>query len=123
MAKSKVFLFDDNEEILELCVEILQDLGCEVKFSPTTTDLLSQLEQFTPDLIFMDNWLPDISGVQATQMIKASEKFSHIPVVYFTANTNIESLARMAGADHYLEKPFDIEDFENLTLQALKKEK
>lgn len=123
MAKSKVFLFDDNEEILELCIEILEDLGCEVKSSPTTTDLLSQIEEFSPDLIFMDNWLPDVSGVQATQMIKASDKFSHIPVVYFTANTNIESLARAAGADHYLEKPFNIDDFENLTLRALKKEK
>ena len=35
----KIFIFDDNLEILELCSEILEDLGCEVKTSPTTTNV------------------------------------------------------------------------------------
>ncbi len=119
MAKRKVFLFDDNEEILNLCVEILEDLHCEVQTSPTTTNLIAQLDQFKPNLIFMDNWLPELSGVEATQLIKAQAQFAHIPVVYFTANTNIEYLAQIAGADRYLAKPFDIEEFETIVLSLL----
>lgn len=119
MSKKRVFLFDDNEEILELCKEILLDLGCEVKSSPSTENLLEQLEEFTPDLIFMDNWLPDKSGVEATQMIKSSKEFSHIPVIYFSANTNIDALAKEAGSDAFLAKPFDLQEFEAIVSNYL----
>lgn len=108
----KVFIFDDNIEILELCTEILQDIGCEVKTSPTTNSVEQQVTDYMPDLIFMDNWLPDISGIEATKIIKSNEKLKHIPVIYFSANSNIGALANEAGADEFLAKPFDIDLFE-----------
>ena len=108
----KVFIFDDNIEILELCTEILEDLGLEVKTSPTTNSVEEQVSSYMPDLIFMDNWLPDISGIEATKIIKSNEKLKHIPVIYFSANSNIGALANEAGADEFLAKPFDIDLFE-----------
>lgn len=108
----KVFIFDDNIEILELCTDILEDLGCEVKTSPTTNDIENQIREYMPNLIFMDNWLPDISGIEATKLLKSSADLKHIPVVYFTANSNIDELAAEAGADAFLAKPFDISKFE-----------
>ena len=113
----KVFIFDDNVEILELCTEILNDIGCEVKTSPTTSDVEEQVAEFMPDLILMDNWLPDISGVEATKLIKANEDLKHIPVIYFSANSNIGELASLAGAESYLAKPFDIDQFEQMILK------
>ncbi|AZB23110.1 response regulator [Kaistella haifensis] len=110
----KIFIFDDNLEILELCSEILEDLGCEVKTSPTTTNVEQQVLSFMPDLIFMDNWLPDISGIEATRMIKSNENLKNIPILYFSANSNIDALANEAGADDYLAKPFDIDQFEEV---------
>ena len=108
----KVFIFDDNLEILELCTEILQDIGCVVKTSPTTNRVEQQVADYMPDLIFMDNWLPDISGIEATKIIKSNEKLKPIPVIYFSANSNISALASEAGADEFLAKPFDIDLFE-----------
>lgn len=108
----KVFIFDDNIEILELCTEILEDLGLEVKTSPTTNSVEEHVSSYMPDLIFMDNWLPDISGIEATKLIKANETLKHIPVIYFSANSNISALASEAGADEFLAKPFDIDLFE-----------
>ena len=110
----KVFIFDDNLEILDLCTEILKDLGCEVKTSPTTNNVLEQIQQFLPDLIFMDNWLPDISGIEATRLIKSDDDLKNIPVIYFSANTNINELAKEAGADDFIAKPFDIDQFEEI---------
>ncbi len=111
--KKKIFIFDDNLQILELCTEILDDLGCEVKTSPTTNQIEEQVRDFMPDLIFMDNWLPDISGIEATQLIKANSELKHIPVIYFSANSNIIELAAEAGAEDYLAKPFDLDQFED----------
>jgi len=110
----KIFIFDDNLEILQLCTEILEDLGCEVKTSPTTTNVEQQVLSFMPDLIFMDNWLPDISGIEATRLLKSNEQLKNIPVLYFSANSNIDALAAEAGADDFLGKPFDIDQFETL---------
>ncbi len=111
--KKKIFIFDDNLQILELCTEILDDLGCKVKTSPTTNQIEEQVRDFMPDLIFMDNWLPDISGIEATQLIKANSELKHIPVIYFSANSNITELAAEAGAEDFLAKPFDLDQFED----------
>ncbi|ROI07221.1 response regulator [Kaistella haifensis] len=110
----KIFIFDDNLEILELCTEILEDLGCQVKTSPTTNNVEKQVLDYMPDLIFMDNWLPDISGIEATRMLKSNENLKNIPILYFSANSNIDALANEAGADDYLAKPFDIDQFEEV---------
>lgn len=110
----KVFIFDDNLEILELCTEILEDLGCQVRTSPTTNSIEQQVADFFPDLIFMDNWLPDISGIEATRLIKGNDELKNIPVIYFSANSNINELAAEAGADDFLAKPFDIDLFEEV---------
>lgn len=115
----KIFIFDDNLEILDLCTEILNDLGCEVKTSPTTNNVVEQIQQFLPDLIFMDNWLPDISGIEATRLIKSDDDLKNIPVIYFSANTNINELAKEAGADDFIAKPFDIDQFEEMVLKYI----
>ena len=115
----KVFIFDDNLEILELCTEILNDIGFEVRTSPTTNNIKEQVKEFSPNLIFMDNWLPDISGIEATRLIKADEDLKSIPVIYFSANSNISELAAEAGADDFIAKPFDINHFEEIVLKHI----
>ena len=119
--KKKVFIFDDNIEILELCTEILQDIGCEVKTSPTTNNVVQQVTDYMPDLIFMDNWLPDISGIEATKLLKSNPKLKNIPVIYFSANSNISALASEAGADDFIAKPFDVYLFEKTVLKYTEK--
>ena len=110
----KIFIFDDNLEILELCTEILEDLGCQVNTSATTNSIEKQVTEFMPDLIFMDNWLPDMSGIEATRLLKANDDLKNIPVIYFSANSNIGELAAEAGADDFIAKPFDIDQFESI---------
>ncbi|MNW07478.1 Polar-differentiation response regulator DivK [compost metagenome] len=67
-----------------------------------------------PDIIFMDNWLPDVGGIDATRELKGHPTLKNIPVIYFTANNDVKSLAEQAGADGYLSKPFDIQELENI---------
>ena len=110
----KIFIFDDNQELLELCTIILVELGCVTKTSASAENVEQQLIEFMPDIIFMDNWIPGLSGIEATQKIKKDERLKHIPVIYFSANSNIKGLAEKAGADDILAKPFDISALENI---------
>lgn len=110
----KVFVFDDNPDILELCTIILEDAGYEIKTSVTSNDIIGQVSAYMPDIIFMDNWLPDVGGIDATRALKADDNFKNIPVIYFSANNDVKALAEQAGADDYLSKPFDIQELERI---------
>lgn len=115
MTKNKrVFVFDDNTDILELCTIILEDAGYDIKTSSTSNNIIEQVMAYTPDIIFMDNWLPDVGGIDATRALKAHASLKDIPVIYFSANNDVKSLADQAGADGYLSKPFDIEELEGI---------
>jgi two-component system cell cycle response regulator DivK len=69
----------------------------------------------------MDNWIPDDGGIIATQTLKKHEQLKHIPVVYFSANSDIQLLAEHAGAESYLAKPFDLEELEQVINTVLVK--
>ena len=117
----KVFIFDDNNDILELCTLILEDAGYEIKTSATSNNIVDQVSAYMPDLIFMDNWLPDVGGIEATQELKSHPDLKHIPVIYFSANNDVSSLATKAGADSFLAKPFDIHALEEIVSAHIEK--
>lgn len=117
--QKKVFIFDDNNDILELCTFILEDAGYEIKTSSTSNNIIDQVSAYIPDIIFMDNWLPDVGGIEATRELKSHDELKNIPVIYFSANNDVMSLADQAGADGYLSKPFDIQELENIILKHL----
>jgi two-component system alkaline phosphatase synthesis response regulator PhoP len=118
MAK-KVFIFDDNKTILELCTLVLEGAGYETKTSTTSNNIIEQVASYKPDAIMMDNWLPDIGGIEATRTLKSHPDFNKIPVIYFSANNDIKVLADAAGADTFLAKPFDIDQLENLMISLI----
>ncbi len=114
MSAKKIFLFDDNRDILDLCTFILEDAGYEIKTSENANNIENQVTAYMPDLIFMDNWLPDLGGIEATKTLKKNPNLKHIPVIYFSANNDISALAEQAGADDFLSKPFDIDALEHI---------
>ena len=76
--------------------------------------ITEKISAVLPDIIIMDNWIPDDGGIIATQILKKNERLKDIPVIYFSANSDIELLASHAGAETYLAKPFDLEDLERV---------
>ena len=72
------------------------------------------VSEIKPDVILMDNWIPDTGGIVASRTIKSHEQFKNIPIVYFSANNDIKTLAQQDGADAFLAKPFDLEELEKI---------
>lgn len=121
MNTKKILIFDDNRDILDLCTFIFEEAGYEIITSETAINIESQVAESMPDLIFMDNWLPDLGGIEATRALKSNPTLKHIPVIYFSANNDISSLAEEAGADGYLSKPFDIATIEEVVKKHVNK--
>lgn len=120
MNKKKILIFDDDKTILDIATIIFEESGYEVGISETSHDIIDRVSQFQPDLILMDNWIPNIGGVEATKLLKNHEEFKKIPVIYITANNDINALAESAQADDYIAKPFNLDDLEEKVAKYLK---
>lgn len=118
-SKKTILIFDDDTNILELCSIILEDAGYHIETSETSHDIIEKVEKYAPDVILMDNWIPDIGGIAATQLLKNHPAYHKIPVIYFSANNDIHLLAQKAGADKYLSKPFDLVELETIIKETL----
>ncbi|WP_448701897.1 response regulator [Mucilaginibacter sp. AW1-3] len=105
----KILIFDDDEDIQLICTFILEEEGWEVKTYADCCNIIDRIRAYQPDVILMDNCIPNEGGVIATKLIKADLILQKIPVIYFSANNDIEQLAAAAGANHYLPKPFDLD--------------
>jgi two-component system cell cycle response regulator DivK len=110
----KVLIFDDDEDILSICTFVLEDLGWAVFTFSDCTEIIEKVSAINPDVILMDNWIPESGGVAAVKILKNSTEVKHIPVIFFSANSEIAKLTKSAGADTYLSKPFDIEELATL---------
>ena len=110
----RILICDDDDDILSICTYILEEKGWEVHTRTHCNDILKLVEEVHPHVILMDNWIPDLGGIIATQTLKNVEKYKAIPVIYFSANNDIKTLAKTAGADTFLAKPFDIEELERV---------
>ena len=53
------------------------------------------------------------------KLIKSHPEYKNIPVIYFSANNDVATLAQEAGADTYLAKPFDLDQLEDLLSNVL----
>ncbi|RFZ92672.1 response regulator [Mucilaginibacter conchicola] len=118
----KIIIFDDDEDILSICNYILEEQGWEVHTHTDCNNIIEKVSAVIPDVILMDNWIPDAGGIIATQTLKKDEKLKAIPVVYFSANSDIQLLADHAGAEAYLAKPFDLEELEKVINSVLVKQ-
>src|SRR5690606_36561342 len=112
-----LLILDDDSDILFFCTYVFESMGFKVISSNHCNGIVSQVESAEPDIILIDNWIPDIGGVKATQLLKSTAHLKNIPVILFSANSNLPKLAEEAGADDHLKKPFDLEDLENLALR------
>jgi two-component system cell cycle response regulator DivK len=117
----RVMIFDDDLDILSICSYILEEQGWEVHTSTHCNNIIENVEKVRPNVILMDNWIPETGGIIATQTLKKHEEFKEIPIIYFSANNDIQSLAKQAGGDTYLEKPFDLTELEEIINKVTKK--
>lgn len=120
MKNKTILVFDDDTNILDVFTIVLEASGYHVEISETSHNILERVKEVNPDMIIMDNWIPNIGGVKATQILKGEPAFKHIPVIYCSANNDVSSLAEQAGAEAYLAKPFDLDELENKVATLLR---
>ncbi|HEY4060627.1 MAG TPA: response regulator [Puia sp.] len=111
--RKKILIVDDDPDHLLICnllfrrrgYDVLPLLGCD-----PFEELTDAIDSFQPSLIFMDHFMPGVSGLDAIKMLKADPKYRSIPIIYFSIHNDLARIALEAGADGHFQKPFQIDE-------------
>jgi two-component system, OmpR family, alkaline phosphatase synthesis response regulator PhoP len=108
MAKEKILVVDDEEDILELVRYNLSQEGYEVVCRDTGEGALELLKSTPVDLILLDLMLPGINGFTVANRLKGDERLNRIPIVMLTARGEESDVVAglEIGAEDYITKPF-----------------
>lgn len=108
MAKEKILVVDDEEDILELIQYNLAREGYQVTGAVSGEEALEKARSKSFDLIVLDLMLPGVDGLEVAKSLKSGEKTKQIPIVMLTAKGEEADIVTglELGADDYITKPF-----------------
>lgn len=109
-----VLVCDDDEGIIDVTTIILEDKGYKVIPINNCQEIFAKIEKSKPDVILLDLWMPNLTGEEITKELKKNKKLKNIPVIIVSASKDTEKVAKAAGADDFICKPFDIVELENM---------
>ncbi|MGC4101972.1 response regulator [Ferruginibacter sp.] len=114
-----ILVIDDNEDILYMLQAMLKIKGYKVSVKKNIKALDEDIEKLAPDVILMDMLLSGIDGREVCVHLKAHQQFARIPVIMISAHPEAKETCLAAGADHFLEKPFEMSEMLRVVASAL----
>ena len=111
--KRKVLLVDDDIEVVEMMTRFLVEDGrFEVRVASNGFDAGMMVKEYHPDLIVLDVMLPDINGKEVCQRVRADATLEDVRILCMSGmveDDRVQEL-KLAGADDFIHKPFEVEN-------------
>jgi signal transduction histidine kinase/DNA-binding response OmpR family regulator len=118
-----VLLVEDNPVNQAVASAMLAELGCQVDLAANGREAIAAAARRAYDLILMDVQMPEMDGLEATQIIRDLEGPGkmHVPIVAVTAHAQArdERACLEAGMDGYLSKPFTLKQLRDVVARWL----
>ncbi len=113
-------IIDDEPEANRLLARLVQLKGFQSVPAFTGSDAAAALAGTRPDIIFLDLMLPDVSGFEVCESLKAARDTYSIPIVMNTARLAAENRLQSYrhGADAFIQKPYTPDQIFNALKQA-----
>lgn len=114
----RVLIIDDSKTQAFYSSMHLQEIGVSTEIITDPSKVLQLLTDFNPDLILLDIFMPECSGLEVANIIRQIGAFDSIPIVYLSAETDINrQLEAMGiGGDDFLTKPIKPEHLRSAVL-------
>jgi two-component system cell cycle response regulator len=111
-ASYQVLVVDDSAVYRKLVEHALESQPYELLFAKTGMEALALFQQHSPSIVITDWMMPDFSGLELCERIRADAKRGYTYIIVVTAKSEKDSVVKglAAGADDYLTKPFDPEE-------------
>lgn len=103
----RVLIIDDSDTLARFHSTVLEQAGMVVHVVNNPLEVTEVLSDFSPDLILMDIYMPECTGLELSKVIRQLEEFVSIPIVYLSAENDLnKQLSAMSlGGDDFLTKP------------------
>lgn len=103
---SRILIVDDDPAIGEVVDLILRAEGYDTRVATSGLEALTAFDEYQPHLVLLDLNLPGLDGISVCQKIR---EYSGAPIIMLTARTDTQDIIHglEAGADDYVEKPFN----------------
>lgn len=107
-AAKKILIADDDPGIVDAISMILEMVGYEVAFTYDGAIVSEEVTKTHTDLILLDIWMSGYDGREICKILKSNIDTQNIPVLMISASRDVKQSALDAGADDFLEKPFEM---------------
>jgi CheY-like chemotaxis protein len=106
MVMKNILVTEDDPGLQDIYRIILEKAGYKVTILSNGMDILNNHYE-KPDLFLLDKQLSGVDGIELCRHLKSSHTTQDIPVILISASVGIDKLAMAAGANDFIEKPFD----------------
>lgn len=108
MAREKILVVDDEQDILDLVSYNLKKEGYNVVAVTSGEEAISAARSASPDLVLLDLMLPGVDGLEVCKTLKYDPQTNRIPIIMITAKGEESDIITglELGADDYIAKPF-----------------
>jgi len=102
-----VLVVDDSEHIRALFAMSLKKAGIQqIHFATNGEEGVDQFQKVNPSIIFMDNMMPKLSGLEALKKIRALKPDAIVVMISAVSSIEVVQEAKQLGASYYLVKPY-----------------
>ncbi len=105
----RVLVVNDDAALAARNVSILEHAGMVARVVTDPMQVLESLNEFAPDLILMDVYMPKCNGLELAAVIRQESDMVGIPIVYLSVETSLEKQmeALRLGGDDFLTQPIE----------------
>ncbi|KPA09596.1 Response regulator receiver sensor signal transduction histidine kinase [Candidatus Magnetomorum sp. HK-1] len=110
---NKILVIDDESLNIQLYEDILSHENYAMETAFSGKEALEKLKHFSPDLILMDVMMPGMTGYEVCRRVREIPKHQFTKIIMISACTDIDERLQgyQAGADDYMTKPIEKEEF------------
>src|SRR5258708_7193694 len=110
--KYEILVVDDSPVYRKLFEQLLCDPKYSLTFASSGSEAIQKFREKPPGIVITDLIMPDISGLELCQRIRADKSEVYTYIILLTSNTEKIGVVKglEAGADDYMVKPFDLSE-------------
>jgi len=114
-----VLVVEDDPDTQSAVAQYLRECGFEVTVAADGVTAMRIVRETHQRVVYLDMNLPNISGFDVCEQIRADPELCEMGVVMVSAQSsiNVEAFCFEAGADAFVRKPFDLDDLAKLVAQ------
>ncbi|MCA9048011.1 MAG: response regulator [Planctomycetaceae bacterium] len=124
--KRKALIVDDDQELVELITDALEADGrFETRVANNGFDAGMMVREYHPDVIVLDVMLPDINGKEVCQRVRSDSTMDDVQIICISGMVEQDKISdlKAAGADDFMQKPFEVENLVARVCELLDMEK